>query len=79
MLALGARIIARIQTSLLLVADASRVEVATMPCEPLATTVVMLLTAIGLRAAEAGRTIRGIGALAATTLGRSAGGAAAGA
>src|ERR1044072_9963438 len=56
-LALGERIIARIQTSLLFAAEVSRAEVATIPCEPLGTTVVTLLTAIGLLAGEAGRKI----------------------
>ena len=75
MLALGARIIMRIQTSLLLEA-AIRVEVATTlpgPCGPLATTWSIVMTAVELRGAEVGRTLRGIGALAATILPRSTG------
>src|SRR3954453_4560647 len=80
-LALGASIITRIQTSLPLPA-ASRAEVATMPvwpCASLAMTLVTSLTAIELREAVAGRALRGIGAEAATMLARSTGGAAAGA
>jgi hypothetical protein len=75
MLALGARIIMRIQTSLPLEA-AIRVDVATTlpgPCGPLATTWSTVVTAVGFRAADTGRTLRGIGALAATTLPRSTG------
>src|SRR3954469_10088862 len=71
------RIIARIQTSLLFAAEVNRAEVATIPCAPFGTTVVILFTAIGLAAGEAGRTMRGIGALAVTAWGR--GGSAAGA
>src|SRR6476620_10698135 len=70
MLALGARIIMRSQTSLLLEA-AIRVDVATMlagPCGPLVTTWSTPVAAAGLREADAGRTLRGIGALAATIL-----------
>src|SRR5215207_2362559 len=84
-LALGASIITRIQTSLALAAP-SRVEVAitlawpcTLPWAPLATTVVTTLAAIDLRAGPAGRALRGIGAEAATTLERSTGVAATGA
>src|SRR3978361_169973 len=80
-LALGARIIIRIQTSLPFAA-AIRVEVVTMPAwpwGPLAATVVTSVTAIELRDAEAGRALRGIGALAATMLARSSGAEAAGA
>ena len=43
------------------------------PCDALATTVVTLVTAIGLRATDAGRMLRGMGALAATIFGRSTG------
>ena len=75
-LALGANIITRIQTSPPLAA--SRVEVAitlawpcTLPCAPLVTTVVTSLTAIELRDGAAGRALRGIGAEAATMLERS--------
>src|SRR5258705_6677753 len=80
-LALGASIITRIQMSLPLPA-ASLVEVAITldrPCAPLAMTLVTSLTAIELREAVAGRAPRGIGALAATTLGGSTGDEAAGA
>src|SRR5579863_10432497 len=64
-LALGASIMTRIQASLALEA-AIRVEVATTPpwpCVPLAITLVKLVTAIELWFAEAGRALRGIGAL----------------
>ena len=74
-LALGARIMARIQISVPLKA-AIRVDVATTPawpCGPLEATVVILVTAIGLRGADAGRRPRGIGALAATIFARSTG------
>src|SRR5260370_30855955 len=60
MLALGARIIMRIQASLPLEA-ASRVEVATTlpgPCGPLATTWSTAGTAPGFRGPHAGRTVR---------------------
>ena len=50
-----------------------------MPCEPLATTVVTLFTAIGLRAGEAGRTLARHRRAGGHDVGRSAGGAAAGA
>src|SRR5258707_1297043 len=63
MLALGARIIMRIQASLLLEA-AIRVDVATTlsgPCGPLATTWSTVATAAGFREPDAGRTLRGIG------------------
>src|SRR5271169_1202230 len=80
-LALGASIMTRIQASLVLEA-AIRLEVATKPlwpCAPLATTVVTSVTAIELRDVDAGRALRGIGALAATTFARSTGEAASGA
>src|SRR5207247_7701357 len=75
MLALGARIIMRIQASLRLDA-AMRVDVATTlsgPCGPLATTWSTVPAAAGMRGADGGRTLRGIGALAATILPRSTG------
>src|SRR3954451_12960660 len=79
LLALGASITTRIQTSLPLAAE-RRFEVEiTLPwsCDPLATTVLVSVAA----AAElrTGLTLRGIGADAATTLERSAGAVAAGA
>src|SRR6185295_12804875 len=80
--ALGASIITRIQTSFAPLKVASRVEVAmTLPlsCVPLATTVVTSLRAIEFFGGVAGRTLRGIGADAATMLERSTGVAAAGA
>ena len=79
LVALGASITTRIQISLPLAA-ASRVEVATTlpsPCAPLATTV--LISVAAAAALRAGRTLRGIGADAATILARSTGEAAAGA
>jgi len=78
-LALGASITTRIQTSLPLAA-ARRVEVEITlpsPCGPLATTV--LISVAGAPALRVGRTVRGIGAEAATTLARSTGEEAAGA
>ena len=74
-LALGARIMARIQTSLLREV-AIRLDGATAlpsPCDPLVTTVVTSVTAIELRGTDAGRALGGIGALAATIFERSTG------
>ena len=77
-LALGARIMARIQTSLLWEV-AIRVDVATTlpspcdpPCNPLATTVVTSVMVIELWA-DAGRALGGSGALAVTIFERSTG------
>src|SRR5258708_34253334 len=71
----------RIQTLLPRVA-AIRVDVAitlAWPCGPLATTWSIEAAAIGLRAADAGRMLRGRGAVAPTILPRSTGGEGAGA
>src|ERR1700730_3823015 len=67
-LAAGARIMTRIQTALP-VAAAIRVDVVitlSRPCGPLATTWSIVVAAIGLRAANAVRPLRGRGAVAAT-------------
>src|SRR3984957_517351 len=80
-LALGARIMTRIQTSLPLAA-AIRVELVIgllWSCGPLAATESMDVEGAELRATGAGRMLRGIGALAVTTAGRSTGCVAAGA
>src|SRR5262245_19226756 len=82
LLALGASMITRSQISSLPLEAARRAEAAktsAWPCAPLATTVVTSLTAIELRDGAAGRALRGIGALAETTLVRSTGATAAGA
>src|SRR4029450_4894138 len=72
LLALGASIITRSQSSLSPLEAARRAELATMQPWPLsAITVVTSLTAIELRDGVDGRPLRGIGALAATTLARS--------
>src|SRR5450432_555957 len=74
-LALGASSMTRIQLSSVLAAEI-RVDVAIMPvwpCCPLGATVLISVAAARLREA-AGRTPRGIGALAATTLARSTAG-----
>src|SRR6202453_352369 len=81
--ALGARIMARIQISVLVALDAViRADVVITlpcPCGPLATTEVTSVTAIELRETDAGRTLRGIGAVAATMFERSSGELASGA
>src|ERR1700730_11355788 len=65
-LALGASIMMRIQVSLLPLAADRRLDVAMpMPCGLLAATVLISVAAAALRCA--GRMLRGIGALAATT------------
>src|SRR5689334_15958087 len=80
MLALGASMITRSQSSLSPLEAARRAELAIMPPWPLlAITVVTSLTAIELRDGADGRALRGIGALAATMLERSTGETAAGA
>ena len=74
-LALGARIMTRIQTSLV-VAAAIRADVATTlpgPCDPLATTWSIVVAATALRGPDAGRALRGMGAVAATIFERSTG------
>src|SRR6202046_2590510 len=81
--ALGARIMARIQISVSVALEtAIRADVEITlpcPCDPLATTVVTSVTAMELRETDAGRTLRGIGAVAATMLERSSGELASGA
>ena len=82
-LALGARIMARIQISVLAALEAAmRADVETAlpcPCDPLAITEVTSVTAIELRETDAGRPLWGIGAVAATMFERSSGELAAGA